>query len=388
MPVRRTVPAHVLAEVAAGGAADAGGLPVALLGDFLDVLVDAVLAGAPLPPSRLRAYRRLGDGAARQGVALRALLDLYLSAAWRLWPHLPPVADAARQPDRVVVAGQVMLHAVDDAVAELTEGYQLARRAVVRAQEPARREFVDDLLTGTGDVAGLVRRAHGFGLDLAGPHAVAVVLAERPIDDASPVLATLQRAVLGGKGDADALLASKQGRPVIVFAAPDRAAVDEVAGRIAKVLDPARRRVGRWRLALGRPGVGPDGVVVSYREALDVLDLVERVPLDAPVLDARELLVYRVLLRDRPALADLVEATLAPLRRSRGGAAPLVETLGAYFGAAGNAARAARELHLSVRATTYRLDRIRALTGLDPARPEDRLTLHVAALGARLLDWS
>ena len=55
---------------------------------------------------------------------------------------------------RVVAAGEVMLHAVDDVVAALAEGYQLARRALVRAQESARREFIDDLLAGTADVVG------------------------------------------------------------------------------------------------------------------------------------------------------------------------------------------------------------------------------------------
>ena len=36
---------------------------------------------------------------------------------------------------------------------------------------------------------------------------------------------------------------------------------------------------------------------------------------------------------------------------------------------------------------TYRLDRIHVLTGLDPDGTSDRFTLHVAALGARLLSW-
>ena len=77
------VPADVLAQVAAGGAQDAGGVPVELLGDFLTVLTAAVVVGQPISTRQLRAYRSLGDTAAQQGVALRALLDLYLSAAWR-----------------------------------------------------------------------------------------------------------------------------------------------------------------------------------------------------------------------------------------------------------------------------------------------------------------
>jgi DNA-binding PucR family transcriptional regulator len=384
------VPADLLDEVAASAAADSGGVPVALLGDFLPVLVAAVEDGTPIPPARLRAYRALGERAAREGVALRALLDLYLSACWRLWPALPAVQGARRRPQAVVDAGQVMLHAADDVVAALAEGFQLARRALVRSQEAARREFIDDLLTGSADVPGLLHRAAGFGLDLSGPHAVAVVQAERPFEDGSPLLTTLERAIQGRKGDAAALLASKDGRLVVVFAAPDSVAVQHVVERLSGTLRRAhagRAALGRWQLGLGRPKPGADGVLSSYREAGDALDLAGRLALPDEVMDARDLLVYRMLLHDRAALADVVESTLGGLREARGGPAPLVETLAAWFDRGGNGAATARALHLSVRAVTYRLSRVRELTGLDPDAPDDRFALHVAVLGARLLDW-
>jgi len=385
-----TVPDDVLAAVARAAATDSGGVPVELLGDFLAMLVGAVTDGRPIPPARLRAYRNLGDRAARQGVALRALLDLYLSACWRLWPELPAVKQAKRRPQGVVSAGQVMLHAADDVVAALAEGFQLARRALVRSQEAARREFIDDLLTGSADVVGLLHRSTGFGLDLSGPHAAAVIAAERPFDDGSPLVATLERSILGLKGDAPALVASKDGRLVVVFAAPDRAAIDHVLDRLGSTLRRAaggRSAVGTWRLGLGRAGVGADGVRGSYREAGEALELAERLELPSPIAEARDLLVYRMLLRDRVALADLVESTLGALRTARGGAEPLLATLERWFACGGNAAAAARELHLSVRAVTYRLARVRDLTGLDPDAAADRFALHVAQLGARLLDW-
>ena len=385
-----TVPADVLAEVAAEAARDSGGVPVELLGDFLPVLVAAVAEGAPIPANRLRAYRNLGDRAARQGVALRALLDLYLSACWRLWPELPAVKQARRQPQGVVSAGQVMLHAADDVVAQLAEGFQLARRALVRGQEAARREFIDDLLTGTADVAGLLHRATGFGLDLSGPHAAAVIAIARPVDDGSPLVGALERSILGIKGDAQALVASKDGRLVAVFPAPDRAAIEHVLDRFGSTLRrnaTGRNAVGEWRIGLGRSGTGADGVRASYREAGDALELADRLHLTATVVEARDLLVYQMLLRDRRALADLVEGALGGLRRARGGAAPLVLTLDAWFARGGNTAATARDLHVSVRALSYRLQRVRELTGLDPDVPDQRFTLHVAALGARLLDW-
>lgn len=109
--------------------------------------------------------------------------------------------------------------------------------------------------------------------------------------------------------------------------------------------------------------------------------------LDDPVLHAADLLVYPVLTRDREAMADLVRSALGPLRQARGGAEPLLETLTAYFDSGCVSAEAARRLSLSVRALTYRLDRIHQLTGSNPADPLHRYTLHTAVIGARLLDW-
>jgi DNA-binding PucR family transcriptional regulator len=42
---------------------------------------------------------------------------------------------------------------------------------------------------------------------------------------------------------------------------------------------------------------------------------------------------------------------------------------------------------MSVRTVTYRLAKVKTLTGTDPADPAQRLALHMAVVGARLLDW-
>ena len=40
-----------------------------------------------------------------------------------------------------------------------------------------------------------------------------------------------------------------------------------------------------------------------------------------------------------------------------------------------------------MRTVTYRLARVRELTGRDPSQPADALALQVAVIGARMLDW-
>lgn len=384
-----TPSADVLARVAAAGAKDAGGLPVELLGDFLTVVSRAVQVRRPLTARQLAACRSFGDEAARRGVALRALIDLYSSSAWRLWRHLPAVDQGADDPASLVTAGEVMLRAVDDAIAALAEGFQLAQHDLLRAQVSARRELVDDLLSGGSDVHGVVTRARGFGLDLSGPHAVGVVRSSRAVEDADAVVAATERALRGRRGDVGTLVASKESRLVVVIDAPDDETIAQAAIALRRALGGRGPRAGMpgWQLALSRARVGADGVRASYREALDALEVAQTLGLDEAVLPAREVLVQLLLLRDRAGLADLVETVLGGLRAARGGAGPLVDTLAAWFGAGGTTAQAARTLHLSVRAVTYRLERVRDLTGYDPADPRDHLSLHVAVVGALLLGW-
>ncbi|HVK44990.1 MAG TPA: helix-turn-helix domain-containing protein [Micropruina sp.] len=369
-----------------------------MLADFLPDLVAAVGSGNRVHRRDLARYHEAGRSAAQAGVALRALVDLYLSAAWRLWRHLPEVIEAERNPGAVVQAGEVMLRAADDVVAALTEGYQLARRDLVSTQVAARREFVDDLLSGgTQALAGLVERAGLFGLSLAGPHAVLIVQADQPFTDSSPQTRMLERSIMGAKADADALVSTKDGALVVVFAAPDRRAVDGVISGLRGVLpsdEPTTgvrlhrtAPVGAWRIGVGGAHQGPGGVRLSYEQAQEALELGLRFDRQERVLDAADMLMHRVLVRDDTAMRELMQAVLQPLTAARGGAEPLLRTLEAYFEANGNASLAARSLHLSVRAMTYRLAKIAELTGRDPADPAARFELQTAVVGARLLGW-
>jgi sugar diacid utilization regulator len=142
-----------------------------------------------------------------------------------------------------------------------------------------------------------------------------------------------------------------------------------------------------WQIGVGRPQSGPGGVMRSFEEARNALQLADKLGFRATVLHAADLLVFPVLLRDRAAITDLVGTVLGPLGTARGGAQSMVDTLAAYFDSQGNTTATARRLNISVRAVSYRLDRIKALTGYAPTEPTQRFTLEAAVLGARLLGW-
>jgi sugar diacid utilization regulator len=367
---------------------------VELLGDYLPLLADAAINGRRAKRGELDAVGLLGRRAAEQGISAGRVVQLYLSAARRLWQDLPMVV-RSRDREAVRAAASAVLQVVDDAVATLAEGYAVARRDLVRREETLRRELIDDLLRGDSDLGTLVERAEPFGLDLARVHQVALAAPSRRLPDADAAISALEAVIFDRLGDRDVLVATKDGL-LVVLAPADAAA----AGRLPSTPD-ARNELGQlmyrelsrlprgkpWRVAVGRAHPGLYGIARSYEEARESLTMAGRLKADTPVINAHDILIYRVLLRDQPAIVDLVQTVLSPLTQARGGAGPLLDTLDAYFATGAVATESAKRLHVSVRTVTYRLERVKTLTGYDPAEPAHRFTLQAAVLGAKVLNW-
>ncbi|WP_051516015.1 PucR family transcriptional regulator [Candidatus Blastococcus massiliensis] len=375
-------------DAVGAAAAKAANAPLDLLSDYLPLLADAAVDGRRPESWELDAVRDLGRRAAAQGVGARRAVDFYLSAAWRLWRALP-VDERSSDPEKVRRSAEAVLRCLDDAVGALVAGHQAERQDLVRHEEALRREFVDDLLRGDADVAQMVQRAEPFGIDLGKPHRVALAALRDGQDGIGRSAILLERAMVDRFGDRDVLVTTKDGRVVVVV--PSRPAQPAPAGpELGDLLLHELRRLQPsrgWRVAAGRSFPGAYGVARSYEEAREALTFAERLEPDADVVGSRELLVHRVLGRDQTAITDLVRDVLGPLAAVRGGPDPLLETLYEYFAAGDVATEAARRLHVSVRTVTYRLARIRQLTGYAVAQPQDRFALHAAVLGARLLDW-
>ncbi|RSN09426.1 PucR family transcriptional regulator [Nonomuraea sp. WAC 01424] len=327
-------------------------MPADLLGGHCQALAAAATGRLPTRAA-LDACRADGTRAAERGVPLRTLVDGALAAA----EGLPDVLPALRR-----------------TVSALMEGYELAQLAAIRGEETARREFVDDLLQGRAER--LAERAEHFGLRLAESYVVAAARGLREGDQDR-----IERDLIARFGSHNVLVAVREGLLVCVVPATLPAAVGEFTHHVRARFPPG------WRVGVGRAHRGPGGVVTSFREAGGALELADALRLDLDVVRAADLLVFPVLLRDRGAIEDLVTSVLSPLLRARGGHEPLVETLEAVFAAHGNQAAAARRLGISPRAVTYRLERIRRLTGFSPDDPTQRFTLETAVLGARLLEW-
>lgn len=383
-----------LVRVAELASQDAGGVSSEFLGDYLPMLGDAATFGHFPGRAQIDAVRRQGCRAAEQGVSVGRGVDLYLSAARRVWEELPAVI-RERDSAAVRAAAGAVLQVVDDAVASFAEGHAEAGREMVRREETLRRELVEDLLRGDAHLSELVGRAEPFGLDLTRAHQVALAQPGQRLSSIAAATTALERVVLDRFGDRDVLVATKDGLVVVLAladatGAPPSSAGLGTTGDLGKIVHGELSRLRRgspWRVAVGRAHPGAYGIARSYEEAREGLTMANRMHLGRPIVDTRDLLTYRVLSRDQPALVDLVHSVLNPIGQARGGAGPLVETLATYFECGCVATTAASRLHLSVRAVTYRLDRVKTLTGFDPLDPAHRFTLHAAVLGAKLLGW-
>lgn len=354
-------------------------MPAELLDGYPAALAK-VSTGEPLGQDELRRRREAGARAAEQGVSMRGLVDLYLSATWLAWPSLPGVR-AAEGTDSLREIGEAVFRAADAAIFAVAEGYEEAQLWSVRQEESFRREFVDDLLDGR-NLDTLAERAERYGLRLAVSHVVVAAAAAKPFADGGPVTRKVESAMHAGLGSKDVLVTTKDGLLVCVAPAA-RGVAEEFVERVVEAVGPG----DSLRAGIGRPQPGPGGAVRSYEQARQALDIGRRLQLPGHVYSAHDLLVYQVLIRDSAALADLVDVVLEPLRAARTGPRVLLETLSAYFDANRVATAAAHQLHVGVRTVTYRLDRIKTLTGYSVYDPQECFTLQVAVLGARLLGW-
>lgn len=365
----------------AEAAAEEASAPVALLEGYTDVILAAAASDRRVGDRELERFRRTGEQAAGSAVPLGALLDLFLSATRLCWESIgEAVGDTT--PQAVAVAAAAFFRASDDVVAALAQGYQDAQRLAIRQQEATRREFVDDLLAGGGDRTALEQRAADFGFNPSGGHTVLVVRADRPLRDAGPVQGWVENQVQSRFGQRDAIVATKEGLLVCIF--PARAGIPDPASELAGFLSETAS--GAWQVGVGRKGPGLGGVARSYREAREAIDLAERLGVTDPIVRVDALLAFRLLGRDPAALAEVVRDVLGGLDVARGGATHLVETLETYFAEGGNTTAAARALHVTPRAVTYRLEAIHRFTGYRAADARDAFVLQVALWGRRLLE--
>jgi DNA-binding PucR family transcriptional regulator len=181
-------------------------------------------------------------------------------------------------------------------------------------------------------------------------------------------------------GREGAVVSMKEGLLVSIFPVSEEAS-DPAAGFERFLFE---LRAGEWWIGVGGESPGVAGVARSYREAREALDLGQRLGLQERIVRADTVRPFRLLARDPDELDEVVHEVLGRLEAGRGGSAHLIETLEALFSEGGNVSAAARRLHVTPRAVTYRLETVRRLTGYRADDARDAFVLQLALWGRRL----
>lgn len=268
-------------------------------------------------------------------------------------------------------------------------------RDLAEVEERVRGEFLDELLQSTyGDLATAQRRARHLGYPLDGVHVLLVCdidnfrdylnrqqLGEDAIQALKrEFLRQVSGAVRAGHERSLFLPTSDS-----VVALVPLGQVRDAQGRAAQIGAHVQEAVAGWNpgfsvsVAFSEGVDVPAGVAAAYREVRGVLDTLARFGTRARVVGAADLGLTALLagIPDRRLEAFRARHLQALEQHDAEHGAHLLETLRAYL-ETGEQQAAARRLNIHPNTLRYRLDRARAVGGLDLDDPETRLNLAVA----------
>jgi sugar diacid utilization regulator len=348
------------------------------LGEVAELAAEA--AGAPVAVVVPRLESAVASPGARTELGM---LRRYVTERCRGRPVTVPAgvtAEAAIQSGGEVIGGVLLLG--DPAVAEAGEFLQIAALAAltevaIESRAPGRAEaertvrdsFFEELRSRRPPAGEeIVRRAAALGCDVrAGAVALCAELAtERPRHVAARI-----------GGEHEGVLAHwLQGRVYVL--APGAESVPAVA--------EALRRHGLVGVSSFYSDPGELGRALSEAEL--VLDVLRRgeVPVGEDLSSGAYRLLFRVFASHPDEVRSFYDDTVAPLvRYDESYGSDLVTTLETFLEHNGATGVAASALFVHRHTIAYRLERVKELTGLDPALSEDRERLGLGLKAYRIL---
>lgn len=322
----------------------------------------------------------VGEEACRCGVSLPSLIGTVRIAARQGWLYVNREA-------RFLTPDSVRLQAVQDVglvfltfVAELcdvmTLGYERQQRTGTASGDDPRRLLVGELIRGSARPSvQLLERAQELGFDPRGRYALLFVYGKDPSTDDSLVRGdAAQAAAVIGEGTVPLLL--RGALPHAVILAPVRSASAWLGAvqRSAASAHPQVRFLGSGVVH------GLASVPSTYRSVRGLLRVARNLAGNATLAWDTDLELYRLLesvgLEERERFVATVLGAVLRLGGQKREA--LLGTLVALEAGDGKLAAVATRLQVHPKTVHYRLQRIKELTGLDPAAPADRLRLQLA----------
>ncbi|WP_229929118.1 PucR family transcriptional regulator [Kitasatospora xanthocidica] len=357
-------------------------------------LAHAVRTGLPAPAEEFTAVREAAARRAEEGLPLDAVLlahHLGLEVCWEFVTRHARDGDAAE----LLVLNRLLLDQLREVTTAAGAGYLDGRRPATDRRCAARQSLLTALLAGSP----AEEAADRAGLRLPARYAVLCLsIADHPdehspgVDPGIAARRKLRRltAELDHRTRQSALstLTASGGLVLVPLHAPaeppdspqwpDSATADAPWAQLATTVAAVARAAGAAVLAgaaAAAPAEVPEAAALAY-EVLAVARAFGRPPGLHRLDDV--LLEYQL---TRPSRA---RARLAALIEPLADGGELLTTLRTHLAGGLNRRHTASALHLHPNTVDYRLRRIAALTGLDPARPADipRITAALAARDA------
>ena len=253
-----------------------------------------------------------------------------------------------------------------------------------------RGTFLDRLLNGDVSQLEAIRQGERFDHDMTVPHMALVMAWQRKGDLSNRRLETLVNNVIKNRGASALVWQREREDEILVFTATDHDnPIDESLKLADAFVAEVQRQYPQNRIAigLGQPAREIGAWRNSYRDAVQALELANRLQTDKP-LYIGDLGVYQLILSlsDRDKLLDFTEQTLGPLLEyDMRQHADLIKTLEAFFACHGNLSQTAEMLIVHRNTLLYRMNRINDIAEIDLNRPETRLALHLGLTIRRLL---
>lgn len=266
------------------------------------------------------------------------------------------------------------------------------QKAVSDTEKRLRGTFLDRLLIGDVSQQEAVRQGERFEHDMTQIH-IAIVLSwhdKTPNAPSNRRLETTINTVINNQRVKALVWQRERENEVLVFHATDPDNPIDASSKLAEIFAAEmQRQYPQHKLAigLGQPAREISQWRISYRDAVQALELAVRLQTDTP-LYIGDLGVYQLILSlsDRDKLLEFTERTLGALidydMRQH---ADLLKTLEAFFACHGNLSQTAEMLIVHRNTLLYRMNRINEIAGIDLNRPETRLALHLALTIRRLL---
>lgn len=315
---------------------------------------DSFLANKPASRKDMRAFEVSGAVRLEMGVPLESVLHAYRIAGRKVWSAVLRVIQPGEEHVLGALAGG-WIEYVDQLASEVAKGYLAASHLSLRRLDARRRELLEAILAAEtpSEVASVSLR---FSTMLAATYVPVLVAREHAVARIDAVLDAAPSGTLGGHRGEHLLI-------LVPEASLDVPTLHEVAGGL---------------LAWGRPATPGPQLLEEVRHLVSVLDAAVAEHCPEGTYGPDDLLVEQLLLGNER-VASALRRRVRDVLMSRDPAGGIVSTLRVYL-ETGSIPETAKKAIVHPNTVTYRLGRVRELTGLDPRVPA-QAALLVLGLG-------